>query len=94
MAVWLMLALWLGTYALTASPQLHRLLHEDAPGLSHHCLVTQIQQHPLLVSLAAALVPLAMLCALLTPAWAVSQFCPVRDYRLPTSRAPPVRRLS
>ncbi len=39
----LMLVLWLGTFALTASPQLHRLVHRDADNPAHTCLITQIQ---------------------------------------------------
>src|ERR1019366_8782872 len=47
----LMLLLWLGTFALMVSPELHRLLHQDSQGLNHNCLITQIQQHPLLAGL-------------------------------------------
>jgi hypothetical protein len=34
-AVGLMLSLWLGTLALAAAPQLHRLLHNDAQDANH-----------------------------------------------------------
>jgi hypothetical protein len=85
----MMLFLWLGTVALTASPELHHLLHQDAQGPHHNCLITQIQQHPLLsgfatiIALAPALVVAAAVCC---PA---IQFLPARDYRLSPSRAPP-----
>src|SRR5438270_9815358 len=56
-AVGLMLLLWLGAFALTASPQLHRLFHRDAQSANHHCLVTQLQQHSLWASFAPAVAP-------------------------------------
>src|SRR5204863_8121607 len=56
-AVGLMLLLWLGAFALTASPQLHRLFHRDAQSANHHCLVTQLQQHSLWASFSLAVAP-------------------------------------
>src|SRR5947199_10653664 len=43
-AVYLMLALWLGTLALAFSPQLHRLLHQDSQNVKHECFVTQLSK--------------------------------------------------
>jgi len=84
-----MLVLWLGTFALAASPQLHRLLHQDAPGPNHQCLITQLQQQPLLAGVAVVSAPAMALGPMLSVAPAVCQFSPVRDCRLAPSRAPP-----
>ena len=43
-----MLLLWLGSFALAASPQLHHWLHEDSDNPTHDCFVVQLQQQPLL----------------------------------------------
>ena len=87
----LMLLLWLGTFALTVSPELHRLLHQDAQGAEHNCLVTQLQQHSLLAGFAilAAPAPAPVLVALVS--YPELQFVPACDYRLSPSRAPPFR---
>jgi hypothetical protein len=85
----LMLILWLTTFALTASPQLHHLLHHDAQSLNHHCLITQIKQHQLLVDFAKALAPTQLLADLGAVGWAEFQFLSDCDYRLSPSRAPP-----
>ena len=85
----LMLILWLATFALTASPQLHHLLHHDAQSLNHHCLITQIKQHQLLVDFAKAVAPTPLLADIGTFRWAEFQFLPTCDYRLPPSRGPP-----
>src|SRR5216683_191494 len=53
----LMAGLLLGTLAMSAAPQLHRLLHQDANTLNHHCLVTQLNEHPVLVGCATVLAP-------------------------------------
>jgi len=84
-----MLLVWLGTVALTVSPELHHLLHQDAQGANHNCLITQIQQHPLLAGFApiAAPAPAPVVVALVCSAEV--QFLPARDYRVSPSRAPP-----
>lgn len=85
----LMLLLWLGTFALAAIPQLHQLLHQDAQSLSHHCLVTQIQQHSLLAGPGPMLAPPA---PPLEAGWlcgADFQIPHTSDCRLAPSRAPP-----
>jgi hypothetical protein len=53
----LMLLLWVGTFALTVSPELHHRLHQDSQGPDHNCLITQIQQHPLLAGFATIVAP-------------------------------------
>jgi hypothetical protein len=85
----LMLLLWLGTFALTVSPELHHLLHQDSQGPNHNCLITQIQQHPLLAGFAAITAPVPAPVAVAAACPAEVHFLPARDYRLSLSRAPP-----
>src|SRR6266404_3833359 len=73
-AIALMLFLWLGTCALAASPELHRLIHKDAQAPVHNCLVTQLQQHSLLTGFVAVAEPIA-------PAVVVTQ-ASSRDFEL------------
>jgi hypothetical protein len=49
-----MISLWVALWALEVSPDLHRLLHEDAQSPGHTCLVTQFQRHLLLSGFVAA----------------------------------------
>jgi hypothetical protein len=88
-AAGLMFLLWLGIFALTASPQLHRLLHQDADDVGHHCLITQIQQHPLVAGFVPVVAPAAppVDTALVFRAEVIS--LPTIDCRLSPSRAPP-----
>jgi hypothetical protein len=85
----LMLLLWLGTFALTVSPALHHLLHPDSQGPNHNCLITQIQQHPLLTGVAAIAAPAPVLVTAAAVCRAEVQFLPASDHRLSPSRAPP-----
>jgi hypothetical protein len=85
----LMLLLWVGTFALTVSPELHQLLHPDAQAPNHNCLITQIQQHPLLAGLAAITAPVPAPVEVPAVCRAEVQFHPACDYRLSPSRAPP-----
>jgi hypothetical protein len=85
----LMLALWLGTLALVISPQLHDCLHSDAQNLSHHCLVTQVQQHGLLSGITPAIVPVLTAPVLEFVRQSDSLLLPSSDHRLSPSRAPP-----
>jgi hypothetical protein len=87
--VGLMFLLWLGTFALAASPQLHRLLHEDADSAGHHCLITQIQQQPLLAGFVPVAIPAAPVADAGVVCRADFQFLHSCDYRLSPSRAPP-----
>jgi hypothetical protein len=88
-AVWLMLALWLGTLALTVSPELHQLLHQDSQNLNHECFVTQLSKASSVLSNVA--VPT------LAPPWielnlsflSEPGYFSLSDYRLSPSRAPP-----
>ena len=84
-----MLLLWVGTFALTVSPELHHLLHQDAQGPNHNCLITQIQQHPLVAGFAAITAPLPAPVVGAVVCRAEVQFVPAYDYRLSPSRAPP-----
>ena len=84
-----MLGLWLGTYSLAACPQLHRLVHQDAPSASHQCFITQLQQQHLLVSAACPLMAPQVLGPVLPPDRALCQVAPRLDCRLAPSRAPP-----
>src|SRR6266852_340645 len=85
----LMAGLLFGTLALSAAPQLHRLLHQDANTLNHHCLVTQLNEHAVLVGCAAILAPApppishSLICS------AYFQYLPTSDHRLTPSRGPP-----
>jgi len=85
-----MLVLWLGTFALTVSPELHRWLHQEADSAGHACLVTQLRQHSLLVGVAPVVAPLLVLTQTATVESPEVQFLPSGDYRLSPSRAPPL----
>ena len=85
----LMLLLWVGTIALTVSPELHRLFHGDAQGADHNCLITQIQQHPLLAGFIAIVAPAPALTTVAFVWPTEVQVLTASDYRLSPSRAPP-----
>jgi hypothetical protein len=53
----LMLALWLVTSVVAASPQLHQLLHKDAQSPQHYCLFNQLSQHSVAASSGFILAP-------------------------------------
>jgi hypothetical protein len=89
-AVWLMIVLWLGTFALSASPQLHFLLHQDANSPQHQCLITQIQQQLFVSGLAAISVPAPSSVFSRVSSWVRSEFVPSFDFRVALSRGPPV----
>jgi hypothetical protein len=90
LAVVVMLLLWLGTFALTASPDLHRLLHADSKNPSHHCLITQLQQQPLLAGFAAPVAPVSLAQGLAAALPSDAQFLRLQVRRLSPSRGPPV----
>src|SRR5262249_4328973 len=85
----LMLALWLGTSALAASPQLTHLLHSDSQNSNHVCLVTQIKHHPWLVAFIPLTAPPPAVSAALPDDPVDPQLPRGRDYRTAQSRAPP-----
>jgi hypothetical protein len=88
-AAFLMLVLWLGTFALTALPELHILLHKDAQTLDHNCLITQLQQHSFTAT-GVTLVVQPICLNHFAPACAAEfQFLPTGDYLLLPGRAPP-----
>jgi hypothetical protein len=88
-AVAVMFSLWAAMCALEASPELHRLLHQDAQNPGHNCLVTQFQNHSLLSGFVAAAAPATPRISGLPVSSADFQSRPSYDYRLPPSRAPP-----
>jgi len=86
----LMFVLWLGVYALTVSPQLHHLLHEDAQCSAHTCLITQLQKQPALGGCVTVAAPAPVLTEIDSVRASDTQFVPAFDYRLSPSRAPPL----
>ena len=88
-AVAVMVSLWVTLWALEVSPDLHRLLHDDAQNPDHQCLVTQFQHHQLLSGFVAAAAPALPETAPALTGSADVHFYPSSDYRLTPSRAPP-----
>jgi hypothetical protein len=88
-AAGLMFVLWLGSFLLASSPELHRLLHSDAQSPNHHCLVTQIKEHSVVSGCAALSAPVFTPTTFAPVRCAEFQFVPSCDYRLSPSRAPP-----
>src|SRR5438552_3935998 len=84
----LMFFLWLGTFSVAASPQLHQLLHKDAHNLNHHCLITQLKQYSPLAGAPTAIIP-APAQAALSPLFSETQFLASFDYQVSFSRGPP-----
>jgi hypothetical protein len=79
--------------ALSASPQLHQCLHEDANRVEHTCAVTMIASgnydhvaHPPLVSVPVPSLHFSTISAL-TPQWVESPFLGARIFE----HAPPAR---
>jgi len=85
----LMLLLWLSTFALAASPQLHNLFHRDAQNVSHQCLITQLHQQPLWVGFALPVAPVAAPAVVTLAGRTDFQAFPHSDLRLSPTRAPP-----
>ena len=86
-----MLALWFGLVGLSASPELHRILHADSANLSHECVITLFASGRLLVSSAWVAVTAAVFVCFGLPWRAQSVLYLVSDVRLAASRAPPSR---
>jgi hypothetical protein len=85
----LMLALWVGSVALTVSPQLHGLLHDDAHSATHSCLVTHLQQYTVLAGTGGITVSNPSTDCSGIAAFADFPLLSRIDYRLSPSRAPP-----
>ena len=85
-----MLLLWLVTAALSASPDLHHFLHQEAQNATHNCLITQLQHQPLLVAFAVFVSPPPVALPLEASHFAEFQLLPALEYRLSPSRAPPL----
>ena len=88
-AVVAMLSLWIALWAIGVSPDLHRLLHEDAQSPGHTCLVTQFQHHLLLSGFVAAATPAVPEVSSARLGCGHLQLLSCPDYRLTPSRAPP-----
>ena len=88
-AVAVMFSLWVAMWALEVSPELHRLLHDDAQSPGHTCLVTQFQHNLLLSGFAAATAPPLPAVSYAPLICGDLQFLPSYDYRLTPSRGPP-----
>jgi len=84
-----MFSLWVAMWALEVSPDLHRLLHEDAQSPNHTCLVTQFQHHLLLSGFVADATPPLPVASIAPLSAGDFRFLSAYDYRLPPSRAPP-----
>jgi len=84
-----MLVLWLASFALAASPQLHRLLHQDAHNLNHHCLITQIKQQDLAAGCPVALEASPLLDSFGLVAALDEQCISSFDFRVSFGRGPP-----
>ena len=89
-AVAVMLSLWVALWALEVSPDLHRLLHEDAqsPG---HTLFSHSIPAPFVAVRLCGRCRAGAARGFERPACAVAifSFFPAYDYRLAPSRAPP-----
>jgi hypothetical protein len=85
-----LLPLWLVTFAISASPQLHLLLHSDASSPSHNCVVTQLQQHSVLGGSEPIGIPVPALAVCSGPGFSSVISLASIDLRLSPGRAPPV----
>jgi hypothetical protein len=83
------LALWLASVALTASPQLHHWLHKDSQDPHHYCLFTQFNQHSLLATFTPTLAPEPPQLAAQAHLFFHSESLPSSDYTVSHGRAPP-----
>src|SRR6185436_14575021 len=88
-AAGLMFVLWLGTFALSSSSELHQLLHSDAQNPNHHCIVTQVKEHSFLSAISIVAVPVLPGVALPPIPCCEFQFLATHHYGLSPSRAPP-----
>jgi hypothetical protein len=88
-ALWLMLFLWLGTFAITISPQLHSLLHADARSANHTCLITHLSKGALVLGAGPVRVEVPAVISHVLPGISGPQYFSPLDYRVSASRAPP-----
>ena len=87
--VGLVVAVWVATWAIAASPQLHRLLHQDSAHLSHFCLYTQLSQHSFLADFTPAHARPPQPFITRGPSLSGSESLPSFDYGVSQGRAPP-----
>ena len=86
----LMLGLWLGLLGLSASDQLHHLLHSDSHQHHHECLVTSISKSHLLFTPMLAAAPVAVFVCFGLLLMIGGLAFRSMDIRLAPVRAPPV----
>ena len=85
----LMLLLWLGIVALAVAPRLHLLLHDDAKAPQHNCLITQLNERPVLAGCVVVLAPSPPSVFVWLTCASDFQFLPTLDYGLSPGRGPP-----
>jgi hypothetical protein len=85
----LMLLLWVGSLAISFSPELHQLLHKDAKSANHECVVKQLSSGSILAGAAPVTAPLQPAVGVEISASGGSQIFSSLDYRFSPSRAPP-----
>lgn len=85
----LMLGLWLGLVGLSASEQLHQLVHSDSQQVSHECLLTLFAKSLLASSPAALVLAVATFFSFDLPPLARPVWVSVTDVQLAPGRAPP-----
>lgn len=85
-----MLGLWLGLLGLSASEQLHHLLHTDSHQHHHECVVTLISKSHLLVESVPVGAPVAVFVCFGLLLLCGGRMLGRTDVRLAPVRAPPV----
>ena len=88
-AALVMLLLWLASFAIAASPQLHRLIHNDAQDATHRCVATMISQQSVMAGTPVSGVVPPVSFVIRSSCFADFQFLPSFDYVINDGRAPP-----
>ena len=86
----LMLGLWLGVLGLSASEQLHQLVHAEAHHVHHECVVTSLTKSQLLFLPELIAAPLAVFAVFPLLVFFGERMLGRADVRLAPARAPPV----
>jgi hypothetical protein len=86
----LMLGLWLGLVGLSASEQLHRLVHSDSHQVNHECLLTLFAKGSFSPSSGPPQMSAPVFEPITLPPLASRDFPSTADIRLAPGRAPPV----
>jgi hypothetical protein len=85
----LMLGLWLGLVGLSASEQLHQLVHSDSHHVNHECLLTLFAKGHLSHSTAPPEMAVTTFACFDLPPLVNCAFVSMADIRLAQGRAPP-----